>query len=363
MHMHTTERTTICVVLPTWVGDACLATPALRALRQAFPSAQLVGVMRPIIRELLEGAWGNAPAWLDDCIVFSKKAQAGASTRWGLIRQLRRRQPGVVVLLTNSLWSAAVARCTGAKRIVGYDRDARGWLLSDRLPIPREGQVPRPISPIDYYLQLAGWLGAETGDRSMQLSVSDSDRQLGDELWSQIGFTAAVPTIVINSGSATMATRLWPVVKVQQLAHRIAAELGWQVLLHCGPAEREAMNGVATQAGDARVASMGVMPQLPMGLSRSVLHRAATVVTTDSGPRHMAVALNRPVVTLFGSTDSTWTRTYNIPEIEISESLDCRPCYKSPCPLVHHRCMQDISVERVMSVVKTCVAGQATINV
>lgn len=357
MLKHTTERATICVVLPSWVGDACLATPTLRALRQAFPDAELVGIMRPIIRELLDGAWGDTPAWLDDYVLFSKKAQVGNSSRWGLIRQLRRRRPAAVILLTNSLWSAAVARWAGAKRVVGYDRDARGWLLTDRLPVPRVGKTLQPISPIDYYLQLAARLGADIGDRSMQLSVSENDRQLGDQLWSQVGFSAGVPTVVINCGSATLATRLWPVAKVHELARQIVDQHGWQVLLHCGPAEREAMNQIASHLADSRIASMGIMPQLPMGLSRSVLHRAAAVVSTDSGPRHMAVALNRPVVSLFGSTDATWTRTYNIPEIEISEDLECRPCYKSPCPLVHHRCMQDISVSRVLQAVKACVQG------
>ncbi len=353
------ERTTICVVLPTWVGDACLATPTLRSLRQAFPRGHILGVMRPVIKDVLDKAWGDEPAWLDEILLFNKRTQAGATSRWGLIGQLRKRQLSVMVLLTNSLWSAAVARLAGARRIVGYDRDARGWLLSDRLPVPRDGKVPSPISPVDYYLQLADRLGADVSDRRMQLGVSDLDRQLADELWNQVGFSTSVPTIVINSGSATMATRLWPERKILELAIRIARDLGWQALLHCGPAERESINALVQQANDPRVASMGCMSDLPIGLSKSVLQRAAVVVSTDSGPRHMAVALNRPVVTLFGPTDPIWTTTYNIPEVVINETLSCRPCYKSPCPLLHHRCMQDISVDRVLAAIQVSVGKQA----
>ncbi len=354
MQSSTTERTTFCVIMPTWVGDACLATPALRALRHAFPQAQVVGVMRPVVRDVLAGAWGDGPPWIDDYILFNKRPQSGVSSRLGLIGHLRRRKADVIVLLTNSLWSAAVARLAGARRIVGYDRDARGWLLTDRIPVPRDGRSMRPISPIDYYLQLSAWLGADISDRAMQLGVSDFDRQLADELWNQIGFTSDFPTIVINSGAASLVTRLWPLSKVQELARRMASELGWQVLLHCGPAEREEMNQVAVAANDKRIASMGVMPELPIGLSKSVLQRAAAVVSTDSGPRHLAVALNRPVVTLYGPTDPAWTATYNVPELAVAETLDCRPCYKSPCPLVHHRCMQELSVDRVLSAVKSC---------
>ena len=353
------ERNSIGIVLPTWVGDACMSTPTLRSLRHAFPSCRLIGVMRPVIREVLDAAWGDEPAWLDECLLFHKRTQPGVSSRWGLVRQLRRRRVNVVVLLTNSLWSAVVARLSGARRIVGYDRDGRGWLLSDRLPVLRDGKKPSPISPIDYYLQLAAWLGADTLDRRMQLGINERDRQLGDELWSRLGFTDTVPTVVINSGSATMATRLWPDAKVLELASRIARDLGWQVLLHCGPAERASINTLVQRANDPKIASLGVMPELPIGLSKYVLQRASVVVSTDSGPRHMAVALNRPVVTLFGPTDPVWTTTYNVPEIVIKEELKCRPCYKSPCPLVHHRCMLDISVERVLAAIKTCEVKQA----
>jgi len=327
------KQATLGIVLPTWVGDACMATPTLRALRQAFPQTRLIGVMRPVIRDLLESASGDQPAWLDECVLFNKKPQPPAVSRWGLVRQLKRHQVDVMVLLTNSLWSAAVARLAGIPRIVGYDRDARGWLLSDRVPVLRDGKRIRPVSAVDYYLQLA-----------------------------HLGFSAEIPTVVINSGAATMATRIWPEENVRELARRIAVELGWQVLLHCGPAERTLTNDIARALDNPRVASMGVVAQLPIGLSKSVLQRADVVVTTDSGPRHIAVALDRPVIPLFGPTDPMWTQTYNINEVVIDQALDCRPCYQSPCPLKHHRCMQDISVERVLEAVQASVQRKSNLG-
>lgn len=345
------EKMRLGIVLPTWVGDACLATPTLRSLRAAFPQAHVVGIMRPVIREVLDSAWGDAPAWLDEHVLFSKRSQPGSVTRWGLIGELRRQRVKLMVLLTNSWWSAAVARFSGAQRIVGYDRDARGWLLTDRLQAPRDGQRWQPISPIDYYLKLADWLGADTSNRAMQLGVTPQDQSLADQLWQQLGFDRQCPTVVINSGAANMATRLWPADKVRTLAQRIAGEIGWQVLLHCGPGEREATNQLARAADDRRIQSMGLAQELPVGLSKGVLQQAACVVSTDSGPRHMAVALNRPVISLFGPTDPSWTRTYNLPESHLEQTLACRPCYKARCPLGHHRCMEEISVDRVLSAI------------
>ncbi len=351
----------LCIVLPTWVGDACMATPTLRAIRQAFPDSKIVGVMRPVVRDVLEHAWGSAAPWLDEALLYSKKSGPETCSRWGLVGQIRRRGVDVGVLLTNSLWSAAVMRMARVPRIVGYRRDARGWLLSDSLAVPRDGKKLKPISPVDYYLELAAYLGGQVDDRAMQLGTSSQDQQRADRLWDECGFSCDIPTIGINCGAATGTTRLWPEQHVRDLAQRLASELDLQVLLHCGPGEREGCNRLATAIGHPRVASMGCMDQLPIGLSKAALGRCAVVVSTDSGPRHLAVALNRPVVALYGPTDPAWTPTYNRPEMALAESLACRPCYQSPCPLKHHRCMQDLSVERVLAAVRALLVPRAAV--
>src|SRR5690606_33036226 len=132
-----------------------------------------------------------------------------------------------------------------------------------------------------------------------------------------IGFTPALPTITINSGSANSIARLWPAERVQELTTRLASDLGVQVLLHCGPDDRQSSNRIAANIDSPRVASMGVAEKLPIGLSKAVLQRSAAVVSTDSGPRHLAVALDRPVVSLFAEILPQWTSTYNRPEITL----------------------------------------------
>ncbi len=358
LSMQLTTPKSICIFLPTWVGDACMATPMLRSLRAAFPQDRLVGVMRPVIRDVLDGGWKGGQPWFDEIVLLNKKTSAGCVTKFTLIGALRRRKIDVAILLTNSLWSAAVARVSSIPRILGYDRDARGWLLSDAIPVARDGKKLKPVSQIEYYLELARWLGCDTVDRSMQLDVSPSDRELADNLWAQLSFDRIRPTIAINVGAATSATRLWPASKVSELSLRIAEELGWQVLLHCGPSERAAMNQLAVDLKHPKIGSMGVSAELPIGLSKAVLERCDGLVSTDSGPRHLAVALNRSVVSLYGPTDAAWTTTYNRPEIAIAEELACRACYQSPCPLKHHRCMQDIQVSRVLEAISKIGAVQ-----
>lgn len=333
-----------------------MATPTLRALRSAFPECKIVGVMRPVIQDVLEGAWGNERAWIDESLLFNKKAGDRAGSRWGLVRQIRQSGAKLAILLTNSLWSAAAVRLAGVSRVVGYHRDARGIFLSDRVPVPHDGQRLRPISPIDYYLNLARWLGCDThcdgpGSRAMQLGVTPADEFMAQRLWRQAGFSVNWPTVAINSGSATSPARLWPVEHVQDLARRLACELNAQVLLHCGPAEREGCNAIAGRIANPRVVSMGIAEQLPIGLSKAVFKRSDVVVSTDSGPRHLAVALNRPVVTLFGPTAPEWTQTYNRPESILSAQCDCSDCSQGVCPAEGQHAMRDISVDRVLAVV------------
>ncbi|MEZ6135488.1 MAG: glycosyltransferase family 9 protein [Pirellulaceae bacterium] len=348
-----TQRQThdrIAIVMPTWVGDSCMATPTLRALRQTYPSAEITMISRPVIKELIAGGGGEHAPWVDDFIQVSKRGHDDSHSRLGLTKVCRARKFDLAVLLTNSFWSAAVMRMAGVKRIVGYNRDARSWLLTDRLSVPMEAGKRKPISAVDYYLTLAQYLDADDSSPiepspTMELHVSPAEATLASQLWTAIGLSTSHPTLVINSNAATDPRRLWPEERVAELAKRTATELDWQVLLHCGPTERESSARIAAEVADRRVASMGVWKDLPIGLSKAVMQQADLVVSTDSGPRHIAVALNRQVIALLGPIDPAWTQTYNQPEILLRGSST----NKEPV-------MADISVDEVFEAIRSAVS-------
>lgn len=331
----------IAVIMPSWVGDAVMATPTLRAITRSLKFGdELIGVMQPGISEVLRGS-----DYFAQQLLYSKRK---VRDRLKLAVKLRAVRPTTVVLLTNSWWTAMVARFSGAKRTLGYARDGRGWLLSDALPaLKREDGKFAPVPAIDYYLQLAERLGCNIRDRRMELTVEGQDRDMADDLYARIKFDMHRPTVVLNSSGIWGAAKVWPADHVEQLARRIVDNHPWQVLLHCGPSEKEAADAVASRINHPRVQSMGRAKSLPLGLTKSVMERASVVVSTDSGPRHIAIALDRPVVGLFGPTDPAWTRTYNVPEAEVGLQLACRGCWKKSCPLVHNRCMKDLGVETV----------------
>jgi heptosyltransferase II len=330
----------LAIMLPTWVGDACMSTPTLRAIRGRYPDLHITLICRPVIHDLLWGAWGSEPAWADDVMLVSKTGGDGVYTRRELVRALRGSGTDAGILLPNAFWAAAVMKLGGVKRLIGYHRDARGWLLTDKVPVLRQGRQLMPVSAVDYYARLAEWLDAPVHSRGTQLREEAEHAAAAESLLRRLGYDRARQRLlVVNSGSATDAARLWPEASVAELARRAASELGYFVLIHCGPQDREQANRIVQRVGAQHVAGMGNCEHLPIGLSKSMIARAHAVVTTDSGPRHIAVAFDRPVVTLFGPTSPEWTTTYNVPETILQSARGIAGS------------MSDISVDRVMQAV------------
>ncbi|RMF38939.1 MAG: glycosyltransferase family 9 protein [Planctomycetota bacterium] len=343
------------IFLPTWVGDCCMATPTLRAIRRGFPRAQITAVMRPVIADLLDQAWGEAPAWYDEMVMVPKKTLRG---RLAVAQQLRQQQIDVGVLLTNSLWSAAAVRISGAPARIGYARDGRGWLLTSALRPLKVGRVYQPVPHIDYLLAIAEHMGCPASDRRMQLAVTDDGWTLRRRLLARIGWDESAAVAVINNGAATQPDRIWPEERVRRLALDLAEQRGLHVLLHCGPADRESANRIAAQIHHPRVASMGLVEELPIALSKAVLASARVVISTDSGPRHIAAALDRPVVALFGATGAEWTRTYNVPE-QIVTPPSGDEAIAMPRAAGPRAGMARISVEQVLAAVDQAMASAA----
>jgi heptosyltransferase-2 len=236
-------------------------------------------------------------------------------------------------------------------------------LLTDRVPVVESGFNARRDPCIDSYLRLAKRLGCAVDDRRMELVATSADRQAADALWRDIGFSADCPTVLLNTGAATADTKRWPNEHAAQAALELSRTHGLQVLLHCGPAERELANAIEVQVSDPNVRSMGRARDLPLGLSKGVIEKSDVVISTDSGPRHIAVALNKPVVSLFGPISPALTQTYNVAESVVTMGLDCQPCGKYACPLKHTNCMKALDAQRVVRAAlqrMQCIPGGTT---
>lgn len=329
------ERLTI--VCPTWIGDTCMATPVLRAIREHCPAAHVTLAIRPAIAALLAGA-----TWADEIRTIDMRGVLGP---WRAGRALRAGRPDAVLLLPNSLRSALAARLTGAPCRVGYARDHRAPLLTVAIPAP-DRSVPVPT--VDYYVDLAcAALGVESIDRTLELAVTAEEQAEADRALDGV----PTPFVVLNPGANKPAKR-WPPARFAAVADALASR-GLAAVVSGGPGEsdiRRAVIDAATTAivdVSARGASLGAL--------KAVLARAALLVTNDTGPRHMAAALGTPAVALFGPTDPRWTTLPGARERE----LRAEPFL--PEPLVADDHAQLCRIERI-TIGDVCAAGAALLD-
>ncbi len=334
----------IVVFCPNLIGDTVMATPTLRALRSHYPSSTIHGVIKPHVAPTLDGA-----PWLDDRILFHPKSSDPSQRAGGLIARLRAERYDLAVLLPNSFRSALLAWRGGVRRRVGYARGGRGLLLTDRLRPDRNRYgrlVPSPI--VHYYLRIARHLGCHVDTVRPELFTTLQDEQAADRAWTALGLSMSRSVVCLNTGGAFGPAKNWPADYFAVLARRLAEEAGHDVLVVCGPAERDEARSIVSKATHPRVVSLADQPP-SIGLTKACVRRAGLLVTTDSGPRHFAAAFGVPVVSLFGPTHIAWTRTYHPRALHLQQPVPCGPCQKGVCPLGHHRCMRDLSPDAVFA--------------
>jgi heptosyltransferase-2 len=298
------------VVLPSWVGDVCMSTPMLRALREAFPGTLIGGLCRPGMDELLAGT-----RFLDEVHVQRASGVMGPKHAAAKVRHARY---DTALLLTNSFSTALAVRMAGIPRRIGYDRDARGILLTDKLRAPTRADGSwAPVPAVDYYWTLAERFllpasrvgGAAKGP--LELGLTDAQRAAGNDLLARAlpGLEPTRPLAILNPGGNNPAKR-WPAERFARLGAWLARERGWAVLVNGSPGERELTGRIASEVSSlAPGAAVGDLAASGVTLAslKAVVARAGLMVTNDTGPRHIAAALGVPVVTMFGPTDHRWT--------------------------------------------------------
>ena len=346
------------VFLPNWVGDVVMATPTLRALRKYFgKDATLIGIMKPYVNEVLAGT-----SWLNEIWLYDDQAD-DPDIRWGAaVRRMYRAKFDIVVLLVNSFRPALMAWLARARERVGYVRYRRGPLLTLKHDPPSLNRKWIPYPTLDYYLHLAYLLGAPEESPKMELATTERDELAADRVWGSLGLRPDKRVIAFNSGGAFGAAKLWADEYFAELARRIVTELEYDILILCGPQEQERVRKIMDLAGSSGVFTLAEQ-QLSIGLSKACVRRSRLLVTTDSGPRHFAAAFNVPVVSLFGPTHIRWSDTHYDREIHLQTPVDCGPCQQRTCPLGHHKCMRDLSVEQVYQAVhKTLTVTTSGLN-
>ncbi len=322
-----------------------MSLPAIRAVRARFPDADLAVLSKPAVAALYES---------ESCIdrVIPLPGRAGArdwGAKWRAIKRLRREHFDLAVLLPNSFESAAVVRLAGVKRVVGYNRDGRGWLLHSAIPVPQAGEIPQ--HEVFYYLELlrrAGLADALPEMPEIRLDDIEKARRNGRELFGLL--EVKLPVVGISPGAAYGTAKRWLPERFAEAAKEMAAQLGGSIAVFGSAAEKDLCEQVAQACGGRNFAGTTAL--------RAFIDMTAACslfLTNDSGAMHVAAALGVPSVTVFGPTNEFATGPAGPLARIVREPVECAPCMKRECPIsspVVHPCMTNVTAARVVSVAR-----------
>jgi len=332
------QTNTVLVFCPNWVGDVVMATPVFKCLRQNYPDARIIGLIRGYARGVVE----DAP-WFDQLIEMNDKTWRGFVR---LVFRIRRLKGQIAVVLPHTFRSALLARLGGARRIYGYRRNGRSTLITDGPRPLRDGGRIRPVPMVDYYLEICRRLQLTIDrDTKPRLFIARSLQERGNRLLARYGIGPDDMVIGLNPGAQYGASKCWPPEHFARLAELLEQRWNCRLLLFIGPGE-ESIGDEIVQLSRAAIINTGP-DQVDLALLKPLIQRCRLLVTNDTGPRHYAVAFDIPVVVIMGPTDPRYTHANLEKTRVLRQELDCSPCHLKECPL-EHSCMRDITPQDVL---------------
>jgi heptosyltransferase-2 len=328
----------ILVRAPTWVGDAVMATPALRALRGACPSARITVEGRATLEGLLNGL-----SSFDEFLVDPGRGARAVRSR---AHRLREREFDLAVLLPDSPRAALGPFLARIPRRIGYARDPlRRALLTDPLDHPRCNGHRAAIPTTESFLEISRRLGCVDRGTELELHVSPDAAERVDRELACHGIGADDDLLVVTPGASFGSSKLWPTKHFARACDQITRELGLIPVLAPGPGEFEIAELIATQMNERAVVRIDEQPCLED--LKALIARSELALTNDTGPRHIAVALRRPVVVVMGPTDPAHTALHLERQRVLRRDLPCSPCQLKICP-IDHRCMTGLRPDSVV---------------
>lgn len=334
----------ILVIRRKAIGDVLVSMDVLRALREAWPGAHIDLVVDRFAAPVAEGS-----AWVDRLLIYERRLYSEGSPLRRLratrdwIRRLRACRPDLVLDLMGTPQTAIWSALTGAPQRVGPRRRWRTWAYTH--PVEPESS---PRFAGERFLDWIRRLDRDPGPWCPH--PVPRDREIDEEVRRQLAAMGARDgrEIVVLNPSATWPAKAWPLAHFAALGRALQDRRDALVLVAWGPGEerfRETLVGL----GEGRLRAM---PRTDLKTLAAWLGAADLLVTTDSGPKHLAVGEGRPTLTLFGSTDPRGWHPPVGPHHWLVNDVPCRPCNLRECSVPGHPCLDELEPMRVLAEVE-----------
>ena len=333
------EVRNILVVSSTAIGDTLLSTPAIRAVRKAFPKARLVALLNAANMDL----FSNNPN-IDMIVPY----HGGYSRFFRTISELKKYELDLAFILHgNEPQATPMCYLSGARFIFKLPNDSEyNFLLSNREPVLGWGDFSHGI---EARLATAALAGVAADGPRMELFIEDRDREAAREFLRSEGVSENDILAGFQPGASTL-SRQWFPERFIELGKKLTASYpGLKIVLTGSPAERALCERIRAGIGEGVIDSAG---RLPLRQVPPLIESLSAFVTGDTGPMHISIAVGTPIVALYAVADhrKTGPLVERDRHVIIQKPRTCDPCVSKRC--AYQKCMEAISVDEVFEAVE-----------
>jgi len=332
-----------------WIGDAIMTLPAVNSIRVTYPRAHIAMLVKPWVADI-----HKLFSDMDEIIIYENKFDNAVGV-FQLAQKLRQKKFDLAILLQNAIEAAIIALAARIPLRAGYDSDARGLLLTNR--VKRTEEIKK-VHQIDYYLEMVKALGCINVSREMHMEMKIKPANAKNVLCKLIPEEAGKTIIGIAPGATYGPAKKWFPERFAEVADKLAEKFSAQVIIMGGKSDGETAKEVLKLA-NARLINLAGKTTLQEAIY--IISQCRIFISNDSGLMHIAGALNVPTVAIFGSTNPVTTAPVGNRSVIVRHEVSCSPCLKKNCP-TDFRCMEMISVEDVLRVAENLFQDTRDIN-
>lgn len=339
----------ILVINTMHIGDLMLVTPALRTLRANYPKANIALLTDKPLADLV-----RCNENIDECILIDKHGRdKGILALIRFIRQIRKRHFDLVINYHRNERASAIASFSGGKKIVGYAQPFFHRFFDHWMPnlamadTPKDKVMHQTLCHLKVLQEAAGC--TKLDDRGLEMWLPPEEEKKASDLW-QKEFAEDDRVIAFNIGASWM-TKRWIDAYFAECADHFIQE-GYHIAFLGGPTDVAIVKACIEKMKEKDSPKVHVFTgKVSLTVLAGLLRRCCLFLTTDSGPMHVGVAMNVPIVTMFGASPVPTFYPYDGKDIVIKTPESCHPCGIHDCPKKgedHMACMKHIPVDVVM---------------
>lgn len=325
----------ILVVNVNWVGDVLFSTPLIKALRKKFPKAYIACMVVPRCKEVLE-----SNPHLNEVIIYDEDGiHRSPFGKLRLIAALRSKKFEAAILLHRSFTRSLLVFLAGIPRRIGYYRRKRDFLITDVVELP-----PEDSHRVDFFLTLGKPLDISLDDRNYEFFISEGDRKKAKVFLKSEGCDDSDTLIAINPGG-NWGPKRWPRGNFSETADELMKRYNAKIVITGAQKDLALARDISSRMKQQPIISCG---KTTLKEVAAIFERAKLVISNDSGPMHIAVAVGAKTVALFGPTSPRMTGPIGGGRsIILHQDVGCQiPCYNFSCS--EYKCMEAIKPQDIL---------------